>query len=301
MYLPLLTSRGAVGVLGLIPADQQRLQDPDRMHLLEAFANQAALAIERAALAEEAQQAWERVEAELLRNTLLSSVSHDLRTPLAAITGAATTMLEAGPSLASDTRRELTEAICAESERMERLINNLLDMTRLESGGLKLNKEWQPLQEVIGVALRRLEKQLAGRHVEVDLPSDLPLVHIDAVALEQVVTNLLDNAIQYTPAGSPIEIRARREEDAVRVAVVDHGPGLPPGTEQRVFEKFFRANPKSGRRGIGLGLTICRGIVEAHGGKIVAANRPAGGAEFSFTLPMDEEPPKVDTAEMPNV
>jgi two-component system sensor histidine kinase KdpD len=244
--------------------------------------------------AEAARQAWERVETEFLRNTLLSGVSHDLRTPLAAITGAASLVLERGDSLPASTRAEMLGTIYAESERMERLVNNLLDMTRLESGGLGLNKEWQPIQEVVGSVLRHLECRLRGRAVRTDLPADLPLVSIDGAAIEQVLVNLVDNAIEYAPGDAPLEITARTTGGRLTVEVADRGPGLPPGTERRVFDKFFRASGT--RRGIGLGLAISRGIVEAHGGTISAHNRTGGGACFRIVLPLDSPPPVVDTS-----
>jgi two-component system sensor histidine kinase KdpD len=179
---------------------------------------------------------------------------------------------------------------------MERLITNLLDMTRMEAGGLKIAKEWLPIQEVIGSALHRNEKRLHGREVKVRIPTDLPLVHIDSVLIEQVLNNLLDNAIEYTPRESPIEISAARVGDDVILEVSDHGPGLPAGTEQRVFEKFFRIQPAETRRGTGLGLAIVRGIVEAHGGQVCAANRDGGGAVFRFALPLVGTPPAMDSS-----
>ncbi|MCY2952700.1 MAG: sensor histidine kinase KdpD [Planctomycetota bacterium] len=294
LYLPLIASRGSIGVLGVFPSRPRQYEDPEHLHLLEAFANQAALAIERAILAEEAEQAWERVEAEFLRNTLLSAVSHDLRTPLAGITGAASSLTEMGNQLTEEVRGQMLDTISEEARRMERLINNLLDMTRLESGGLHLKKEWHPIEEVIGAALHDLERGLKGRQVKIAVPPDMPLVQLDGVAIEQVLVNLLDNAVEYTPDGTSIEITARRTEQGVAIEVADRGPGLPAGTEARVFEKFFRVRSGESRRGIGLGLAICKGIVEAHGGTIGATNREGGGASFRFTLPLGGEPPKVD-------
>jgi len=233
------------------------------------------------------------VEAEFLRNTLLSGVSHDLRTPLAAITGAASSILETGDAMAPATRSEMLNTIYSESERMERLINNLLDMTRLESGGLRLKKEWLPVQELVASALHHLDRRLRGRDVKVDLPADLPLISVDASAMEQVLTNLVDNAVEYTPADAPVEITARAGDKQFVIEVADRGPGLPPGTEKRIFDKFFRASQS--RRGIGLGLAICRGIVAAHGGTISAHNRPGGGARFHIELPLDRPPPVIDS------
>jgi len=269
----------------------------DQRRLVEAFASQAAVALERAALAEEARAAWERVEAEFLRNTLLSGVSHELRTPLAAIIGSSTALNDAGDNVSAATRREMLDTITHESERMDRLINNLLDMTRLESGGLVLKREWQPVQDVIVSALQHLKARLGGREVITTIPGDLPLVNIDGIAIEQVVANLIDNAVEYTPPGTAVEIAAQLDGDAVCVEVADRGPGLPPGTEKRVFEKFFRAVKGEGRRGIGLGLAIARGIVERQGGTISAANRPGGGAVFRFTLLVTGAPPSVEETE----
>lgn len=294
LYLPLTASGQTVGVLGLRPSPNSNLADVEQHRLLESFANQAASAIGRAQLAEEAQKAWERVEAEFMRNTLLSSVSHDLRTPLAAITGAASSLVDS--QMLDEVRRKLLAgSIVEESERMERVISNLLDMTRLESGGLVVRKEWQPIHEVVGAALHHLSKRLGTRPIQTNLPADLPMVPIDAVAIEQVLVNLLDNAAEYTPQGSPIQISARHEPGQLVVEVADHGPGLPPGTHARVFQKFFRADATHGRRGIGLGLAICKGLIEAHGGSIKAANRAEGGAVFTFTLPIEGAPPAVNS------
>jgi len=290
LYLPLVAPRGPVGALGIRPADRHALDAPEQLHQLETFANQTALAIERAHLADEAQQAQVRIETERLRNSLLSSVSHDLRTPLATITGAASTILESGERLDARTRHELLESIREEADRLNRLVQNLLEMTRLESGALQLSKEWHPLEEVIGAALSRLGKRLADRRVDTRVPPDLPLVPIDDVLVEQVLVNLLDNAIKYTPSASPIRIMATATDEAVTVEVADRGPGLPRGEEDKVFEKFYRGLPTGGR-GAGLGLAICQGIVKAHGGHIWAQNLPEGGVAFLFTLPLAGKPP----------
>ena len=291
LYVPLVASAGTVGVLGLRPEDPRSLRAPERLHQLEAFASQTALAIERAHLAEEAQQAQVRAETERLRNSLLSSVSHDLRTPLASITGAASTLLESGAKLDARTRQDLLEALHEEAERLNRLVQNLLEMTRLESGALQLHAEWHPIEEVVGAALGRFGKRFGDRQVATRIPADLPLVLIDDVLAEQVLINLLDNALKYTPAGSPIEISASSVDGAVLVEVADRGPGLPSEDEKRIFDKFFRGGSGGAVRGAGLGLAICQGIVEAHGGQIWAENRPGGGVVFRFTLPVKDAPP----------
>lgn len=240
--------------------------------------------------AAEAYQAQLQVETERLRNALLSSVSHDLRTPLAVVTGAAGALLEDGVEPAA--RRELTETIVQEAERLHRLVQNLLDMTRLEAGALRVKREWQALEEVIGSALLRVEKMLVGREVKTQIPAQLTLVPLDSILIEQVLVNLLENAAKYSPTGSPIEIHVRAVDKGVEVEVADRGVGLPAGEESRVFEKFYRARSSPG--GAGLGLTICQGIVTAHGGQIMAAVREGGGACFRFTLPVEGEPPALD-------
>ncbi|MCX5734480.1 MAG: sensor histidine kinase KdpD [candidate division NC10 bacterium] len=292
LFLPLTASRGTLGVLGIRPAEPHALEAPEQLHLLEAFANQAALAFERAQLAEEAQQAHVKAETEQLRSSLLSSVSHDLRTPLASITGTLSSVLEDEDQLDRTTRRGLLQSVYDEVERLNRLVNNLLDMMRLESGPVTVKKEWHLLEEVVGTALGHMEKRLQGRPVAVELPADPPLVQLDAVMIEQVLVNLIENAVKYTPPGSPIEISAARQNGIVRVEVADRGPGVAAGDEQRVFEKFYRGHDAT-IRGVGLGLAICRAILEAHGGKIWAWNRPEGGAVFRFTLPATERPPEV--------
>ncbi len=298
-YLPLKTAQGVVGVLSVRPAPSGSLSSPEQRRLLDAFASLSALAVERARLAEEAQQARLQVEAERLRSSLLSSVSHDLRTPLAGIMGAATALLEDAtlPALA---REDMTQTIYEEAARLNSLVNNLLNMTRLESGAVTVNKAWQPLEEVIGAALGRLETALRDRPIQVDLPPDLPLTPLDEVLIEQVLVNLLENALKYTPAHSPIEISAVASgsgpETAVTLSIADRGPGLPPGDEERVFDKFYRGQAMGrpagqGGSSVGLGLSICRGMVAAHNGRIWAENRPGGGAVFRFTLPIEGSPP----------
>jgi two-component system sensor histidine kinase KdpD len=229
---------------------------------------------------------------EEMRSALLSAMSHDLRTPLAAITGAATTLRERGQAPSDAESTELLDTICEEAERLERLVRNLLDMTRLESGALVMRRDWVPLEEVVGVALTRLEKQLGDRPVRTDLPADLPLVSVDAILLEQLIVNLLENAAKYTPAGSPLDLSAHAAEGSIVFELADRGPGLPAGSEKRVFEKFFRGR-HDGPPGAGLGLAICLGIAHAHGGSLVAENRPGGGSVFRLVLPQPDQPPTV--------
>ena len=290
LYVPLVTTTGTIGVLGLAPTDPKQLRDPTALLLLETFARQVAVALERAIFAERTQREQLEIEAERLRTSLLSSVSHDLRTPLATINGAASSLLESR-AMPDGTRQDLIRSIIEESQRMNRLIGNLLDMIRLDSGSLQVQKEWQSLEEIVGVALIRLEERLRGRKVTVALPPDLPLVPLDEVLIEQVFVNLLENAARYTPAGSQIEVSAAVIDGAVRVEIADHGPGIPAGEEERIFDKFHRGVQDSGSGGIGLGLTICRGIISAHGGRIWADNRAGGGAVFRFTLPLSGPPP----------
>jgi two-component system sensor histidine kinase KdpD len=291
LYLPLLAARGKVSVLAVSHRDPERLLSPETRQHLAAFANQIASAIERSQLAGEAQLAQLQMETEQMRSSLLSSVSHDLRTPLAVVTGAASTLLE--DAIDPATRRELTETILEEAQRLNRLVRNLLDMTRLEAGALRVKKEWQPIEEVVGSALNRTEQALSGRTVLTDLALDLPLVPLDAVLIEQVLVNLLENAVKYTPPESPVEIRARKCPTGVQLVVADRGPGIPAGEELRIFDKFYRVNGGQGG-GVGLGLAICRGIVMAHGGQLFVERRPGGGAEFRFQLPVDGAPPALD-------
>lgn len=292
LYLPLVASTGPIGVVAVRPKDTGLLLDPEQLHLLESLVNQVALAIERTRLSEEAQQAHVRVETERMRNAILSSVSHDLRTPLATITGAATSLLDERSQLNARDRLELCRSIYREADRLDRLLKNLLDMMRIEAGAVHLNKEWHPLDEIVGAALSRLEERLRSYSVKTAFPSDLPMVRIDGVLLEQVVLNLLDNAAKYAPPGSLIELSASAGDREVVVEIADRGQGIPLGEEVRIFDKFYRAKPDR-EGGVGLGLTICRGIIEAHGGRIWAENRSGGGAVFRFAIPLSEEQPPV--------
>jgi two-component system sensor histidine kinase KdpD len=298
LYLPLVGSEGPIGVVAVRPEQASRILDPDQLHLLESLVSQVALAIERTRLSEEAQRAHVQVETERMRNAILSSVSHDLRTPMATITGAASSLLDESNRLDPAARHELVRSIHQEADRLDRLVKNLLDMMRLEAGAVRLNREWHPLDEIVGSSLARLERRLDGREVIVSLPPDLPLVHVDGVLLQQVIINLLENAVKYTPAESQIEVSATAKDRELLVEVADRGPGLPPGEEDRIFDKFYRGKPATEGGGVGLGLTICRGIVDAHGGRIWAENRFGGGARFQFTIPLSEHQPTVATEHM---
>ncbi len=293
LYLPLVASSGAIGVVAVRPKDPVLLLDPEQLHLLESLVNQVALAIERTRLSDEAQQAHVAAEAERMRSTILSSVSHDLRTPLATISGAASSLAEDREELNAAARRDLARSIYREADRLDRLLKNLLDMMQLEAGAVRLNKAWHSLDEIIGATLARLEGRLDGHAVSTAFPTDLPLVVVDGVLLEQVVINLVENAVKYTPPRSAIDLSASVGDREVVVKVADRGPGIPSGEESRIFDKFYRG--KSAREGgVGLGLTICRGIVQAHGGRIWVENRPGGGALFQFTIPLSEKQPDVE-------
>ena len=285
---PLLGASGCMGVLALRPTARQALSI-DLRALLDAFCHQVGFALERVRLAREARQSAVRVRTEEMRNSLLSAVSHDLRTPLAAMTGAATSLRD-DTNLGEATKAELLESICEEAERLERLVANLLEMTRLESGPVALKLDWVPVEEVIGSALTRMERRLGTRRVDIRCPNSASMLHVDPVLIEQVFLNLFENAVKYTGPDSAIEVDVVEQAKAVMIDVKDRGPGLPAGVAERIFDKFFRgAHPGVG--GVGLGLSICRGIVQAHGGSIEAFNRAEGGAVFRVTLPIDGQAP----------
>jgi two-component system sensor histidine kinase KdpD len=290
LYLPLNGSQTVLGVLGVLPASARRVLLPEQFHLLETFAGQIALALERAQLAERAQRASIDAETEGLRNALLASISHDLRTPLAVISGASSSLAERGERLSADQRGALARSIFEQSQQMSELIANVLEMTRLEAGTIALARDWHALGEIAGSVLRRLREPLAAHPVEVRLPGDLPLVRVDATLIEQVFANLLENAAKFTPPGTAITLSAGRSERGLQVSVEDAGPGLPPGEPERLFAKFQRGAAEGAVGGAGLGLAICRAIVQLHGGRIWAERRAGGGTAFRFTLPVEEAP-----------
>jgi two-component system sensor histidine kinase KdpD len=288
--VPVATGQTVLGVLAMRPSGRLP-PDAEERSFLEAFVRQVALTIERARLGGEARAAAVRARAEETRTSLLSAVSHDLRTPLAAITGAGTALRMDQGRLGADQQKELLDTICDEAGRMDRLIGNILDMVRLEAGGPAARREWVPLEEVIGPALARLEDRLTGRDVRVDLPADFPLLPVDPVLFEHLLFNLIENAAKHTSSPVSIEVHARAGDGWVEIEVADRGPGLPPGEEQRVFEKFYRG-PAARGPGMGLGLAICRSIAQIHDGSLAGENRPGGGAVFRIRLPIPERPPE---------
>jgi len=284
LMLPLPGTERALGVLVLPFVPGAASLPADRMSLLVPLAAQVALALERASLAEDRTEALIRAEREQLRSTLLSSISHDLRTPLGTITGATTTLLDPGPQSAPEDQKVLLDTIHQESVRLLRMVNNLLDITKLESGLVQVNKEWAAIEEVVGSALGHLEGQLGSRPITVDLPE--LWIPMDPVLLEQALINMLDNALKFTPPGSAIEVRGWADPSQFHISVADQGPGLPPGEEELIFEKLYRGTGRPAAPGAGLGLAICRGIAQAHGGAMVAQTRPQGGAQFTISLPL---------------
>jgi two-component system sensor histidine kinase KdpD len=288
LYLPLAEAARGLGVLAVRPRNPRRVLLPEQRHLLETFAGQIGLALERARLADVAAGARVAAERETLRNTLLASISHDLRTPLAAMAGAASTLATRGAALDEPTRVGLARSIEGKARDMSELVSKVLDLMRLDSGELTLRRDWESIDDLVAAALEHNAEQLKGHRVELAVPPDLPLVFVDATLVVQVLANLLENAAKYTPAGTSITIGAAAEDGFVRVTVDDDGPGLPPGDPERLFEKFQRGNDEGTIVGVGLGLSICRVIVVAHGGTIGAQPRPGGGARLTFTLPATE-------------
>jgi two-component system sensor histidine kinase KdpD len=297
LFLPMRTSRGAIGVVGIDSDKPGPLLSPEDGRLLDALIDQTAVAIERVHLVDDMDRAQRSIEAERLRSALLTSLSHDLKTPLAAVIGTAVTMRDLDQKLTKAEKAELLTTIVEEGERLNRFIANLLDMTRLESGAVALRPSLQDVGEIVGGALRRTSKMLEHHRVELRLEADLPMVHVDPVLFEQVLFNLLDNAAKYAPVDTTIRITGRRDGDQILLQVFDEGEGIPPSDVEHIFDKFYRVNKgDSVRAGTGLGLAISRGFVEAMQGTITAANRvDRSGAVFTIRLPI---PPEGGTLEI---
>jgi two-component system sensor histidine kinase KdpD len=298
-YLPLKTAQGIRGVLGVLPAAETLpALGPEQRHLMEAFASQAAVAIERAQLAAEARRAQVLQETERLQSALLNSISHDLRTPLAAVTGALSTLVENGNALDEATRRELLETAREAAQRLNRLVGDLLDMTRLQGGALRLRRAPADIQDLIGTSLSQLGDAVTGRKIEVDVAPNIPLVSVDFALITRVLANIVENAIKYSPPEAPITIRARAVGGNLEIMVADRGPGVLESDLVQMTGKFRRGR-SGANNGTGLGLAICRGFVEAHGGRVTVENRPGGGLNVFFTLPLDESPPE-EAARIPD-
>jgi two-component system sensor histidine kinase KdpD len=295
-YLPVVAPMRTRGVLAIAPQNRRWVLIPEQRQQLDTFATLAAIALERVHYIEVAQDALVHMESERLRNSLLAALSHDLRTPLTVLVGMSEALMMARPPLAP-TQMGLAEALHDESLRMRSLVANLLDMARIESGEVKLNLQWQPFEEVVGSALRASHGILLSHEVQTCLAPDLPLVRFDAVLIERVLCNLIENAGKYTPADSRIVIAAEVSGESLEVAVYDNGPGLPAGREEAIFDKFTRGKQESATPGVGLGLAICRAIVDAHRGTIRAGRSPEGGASIVFTLPIGHPPAMPDPEE----
>ena len=285
LYIPLKAPMRTRGILVLDSPSSTRLKSPEQRRLLETFARLLAISLERIHYVSVAQSSTVQIESERLRNSLLSAISHDLRTPLTALVGLTDALAMIDAPLTIE-QQEITELLREKALKMNSQVSNLLDMARLQSGAVQLNRQWFPIEEIIGAAIKAAEPVSDGRHVTVSLPSDLPLLHFDAVLMERVLINLLENAYKYTSKDSSVSIGAAViSPQDVEVWVQDNGPGLPKGKEEDIFRKFERGQKEGAISGVGLGLTICRAIIEAHGGKISGRTMAGGGARFTFTLP----------------
>ncbi len=288
LYLPLTAISGTLGVIGMLPKPDKEHFSLEEISSLETIASLLASAVERANNAEVAEKSKVEAESEKLRSILLSTVSHDLRTPLASITGAASSIAQEDGPLPPETTRELGRSIYKEASRLSRIVTNLLDVTNLESGSIKLNSQPYFMEEIIGSAITRVEQQLINHQVTTNAEENLPMVLADGVLIEQVIINLLENAAKYTPPASTIAINVSRKDGMVLVSVADNGPGIPAGDELKIFDKFYTTAHHKAQKGTGLGLAICRGIMKAHGGDIWCTQPIDGGVIFCFTLPIAE-------------
>ena len=291
-YVPLIAARGCIGVLSLRPREHERAGQTRPSSLILSMARQVALALERALLSEEKQAAQLEIETERIRNSVLSSVSHDLRSPLAVIASASSTLVENGEHLQGPARTEMSRIIYEEARRLNELLKSLLDVTRLQAGGLKVSREWESIEEVVGSVLRRVDERSSVRQLRANVPSDLPLLQLDAILVVQVLLNLVDNAFKHSGSEQAVDIDVALRGDEVIVSVIDHGRGITDDELTRIFEKFYRSDDAPGG-GLGLGLTLARGIVQAHGGRIWAKHTAGGGLTIQFTLPLSAAPPRL--------
>ncbi len=298
-YIPLLASRGCVGVLSLRPRTQsaEATAFTEVPSILLSMARQVALALDRALLAQEKQGALIEAETERIRSAVLSSVSHDLRAPLAVIGSASSTLVEHGLRLPDAARSEMAKIIFDEARRLNELLRSLLDVTRLQSGGLIVSREWESLEEIVGSALRHIEEHASGQILRAHIPSAIPLLQLDAVLIEQVILNLADNAFKHSRSEQAVEIDLAIHDREIIVYVIDHGHGVREDELASIFDKFYRSESTAGM-GLGLGLTIARGIVEAHGGRMWASHTAGGGLTIQFSLPIGEAPPQLASTDL---
>ena len=298
LYVPLPGDDAALGVVAMIATAGRSPAAAEDRNYLEAFARQIGLALQRAQLAQRARAAALEVQAESVRNALLASISHDLRTPLAAIVGSASTLSQQRERLSDDQQRALLRTIEDEATQMTATAENILQLARLSSGNGALRRDWESVEEMVGAAIRRFRSR-GEQRIRTQVDAGLPLLHVDAVLIAQVLANFLENAVRYAPAETPIDVSARRRDDEIIVGVEDRGTGLGAGDPARLFDKFHRGDGEPAHGGVGLGLAICKAIVELHGGRIGASNRRDGGATFEFTLPCSSDVPRLPEPDEP--
>jgi two-component system sensor histidine kinase KdpD len=287
-YIPLVTARGTVGVIAVQTKDFQSKLNIEQEHLLDAYADLVAVAIEGILLAEESQNTQVLRATEKLQTALLNAISHDLRTPLVSVIGVLSSLQDEGMVLDDNAKRNLIQVAREEAEKLNHLITNLLDESRIEAGALKISKQPSEVQDLIGTALEQIGGHAASRPINIDIPVDLPFLSVDFGLIVQALVNILNNAIKYSPDGSSIDVKARQTDREVQIEIADQGVGIPPQDLERVFDKFYRIQRPDNVVGTGLGLSICKGIVEAHGGHILAENRPGGGTVIRLILPVNE-------------
>jgi two-component system sensor histidine kinase KdpD len=292
-YIPLNCATGTLGVLVIEAINL----NTDQQQFFDTFIQQIIHTIERAKLAEQAKEATLKMQTEALRNSLLSSISHDLRNPLAVIIGAASTLEIEEEQLTKQNRKKLARAIAEEAQRMSDLTTKILEMAKLETGEVVLNKQWYTPEEIVGSALHCLDKKLQYRQINLHIADNLALIHVDAVLLQQVMINLIDNADKYSPVEQAIDIFVETSTLDLIISVADRGLGIPDNLQEKIFDKFFQIHTESAQSGVGLGLSICRAIIEAHGGEIHAINRKDGGLIIKFNLPVLENPPNMELEE----